>query len=79
MTFGLFVRKNKKKIRFTSIATFSLPTHSQIVNGNPVETCRPYPCDYMSEALLIYSNYTDGMGVNQFFFCKKRMFDKSKD
>jgi len=26
-----------------------LLTHSRIIYGNPVETCRPYPCYYTSE------------------------------
>jgi hypothetical protein len=40
MTFGLNrpIMERQKKDSVTS-----LPTHSRIVNGNPVETCRPYP------------------------------------
>lgn len=45
MTFGL----NRPIMERQKNSVTSLPTHSQIVNGNPVETCRPYPCDYMSE------------------------------
>ncbi|CAG9607080.1 hypothetical protein NEOCIP111885_00770 [Pseudoneobacillus rhizosphaerae] len=28
-------------------------THSQSIYGTPVETCRPYPRDYMSECILL--------------------------
>jgi hypothetical protein len=70
MTFGL-----KNQMYGRKITSLALPTHSRIVNGNPVETCRPYPCDYMSETLLIYSHYNmvkkDGNG----FFTKRRTID----
>ncbi len=50
MTFGLYPKGIGRKTAEIKIQTeFSLPTHSRIVNGNPVETCEPYSRDYMSE------------------------------
>ncbi|MDR6123317.1 hypothetical protein QFZ87_002914 [Bacillus sp. SLBN-46] len=52
MTFGLICRKDIEV--FVCINELLLLTHSQIVNGNLVETCGPYPRYYMSDTLLIY-------------------------
>ena len=49
MAFG---HKDQNEWTHKKAAPFALPTHSQIVNGNPVETCRPYPCVYMSETIF---------------------------
>jgi hypothetical protein len=51
MIFGLRVRKNMELVHSIRRATFPLLTHSRIINGNPVETCGPYPRDYMSETI----------------------------
>ncbi len=34
-----------------------LLTHSRIIYGNSVETCEPYPRDYMSELTIKFCNY----------------------
>lgn len=39
---------NKEPFRIKT----TLLTHSQMIYGHPVETCRPYPCDYMSARLF---------------------------
>jgi len=44
MTFGLLCSNRQLEGRALPPA---LLTHSQIIYGNPVETCRPYSCDYM--------------------------------
>lgn len=37
---------------------YFIATHSQLVYGKLVETCRPYPCDYTSCCYLNISNYS---------------------
>ena len=49
MTFGLYVQKEMEVIHILKEKIFPLLTHSQTVIGNLVETCGPYPRDYMSE------------------------------
>lgn len=43
----LEVRKNNRRL-----STY-MSSHSQFIYGEPVETCGPYPHDYMSEIYFV--------------------------
>jgi hypothetical protein len=48
MTFGFLKPKGIGPAAPEEKPLFLLLTHSRIILGNPVETCGPYPRDYMS-------------------------------
>lgn len=43
---------NEKEHAFSIKHDPSIASHSRFVYGKPVDTCRPYPCGYMSECYL---------------------------
>ena len=53
MSFELeFERKQKEYVPKKTPFFCFVASHSQFVYGKPVETCGPYPRDYMSESYL---------------------------